>query len=85
LSLEEENKEKRKQKSLKIEEWLTFFFFPVKNRNRFFPSKSFNEMEEARFEKFGFDKKKKQALEAKFFGILFYINLTLLIMVLLNR
>ncbi|WP_225036522.1 hypothetical protein [Winogradskyella sp. SM1960] len=85
MNLEQENKAKRKHKSLTIEEWLTFFLFPIKSRNQLFPTKSFNDLEEKRFEKFGFEKKRKQANEAKFFGILFYINLILGIIVLVNK
>jgi len=84
LDLEEENRKKRKEASLTTEEWLTFFFFPTQAFTRF-NSDAFNKTEQKRFKEFGFDKKRKQASEAKFFGILFYINLILFIIVLLNK
>ncbi|WP_296385607.1 hypothetical protein [Winogradskyella sp.] len=85
MNLEEENREKRKNASLTVEEWLTFFFFPLKDKTTLFSKESFNEIEEKRFKKYGFEKKMKQAKEAKFFGVLFYINLILIIIVVFNR
>ncbi len=84
MNLEEENKQKRKQANLTIDEWFGFFFFPNKYLFSRINYKSFNEIEEERFAKFGFTKKLKQAREATFFGVLFYINLVLLIIVLLR-
>jgi len=65
LSLEANNKEKRKQIPLTIEEWLIFFFLPLKKYNPIFPSESFNEIEEERFIRHGFNKKLEQTRTAK--------------------
>lgn len=70
---EKENLEKRKNESLKFDEWISFFLIPLNISPRFLPTKDFNDIEEERYSKFGFEKKKRQALIARLFGILFYI------------
>jgi len=73
LNKEQRNKEKRKNTPLTVDEWFGFFFVPINSSARLFPTKDFNDSEEDRFEKFGFEKKMKQSLVARFLGIIFYI------------
>ena len=73
MNLEEKNKEKRKNASLTVAEWFGFFLIPVNMTNSsLFPAKDFNDIEESRFEKYGFDKKSKQAFIARMLGMVFY-------------
>ena len=66
-------KEKRKNKALKVDEWLTFFFFPITKSSGLFKTKTFNETEIERFKKFKFEKKIEQSHNARLYGIIFYI------------
>ena len=79
MDLEQRNKENRKKSSLKLDEFLTFFFVPVNMSSRFFPSDDFNNHEEDRFNKHGYDKKHKQSLIARGLGIVFYIVIVLIL------
>lgn len=71
MNLEEENKEKRKQTPLTVEEWLTFFFFPFESKKGL-DTNTFNKVEEQRFQDYGFDEKAKQSSEARIYGYAFY-------------
>ena len=84
MNLEEENKEKRKKIPLTREERLTFFFFPFTSDNSFLNSTELNKKEDERFEKFGFDLKKKQAIEARSQGTVFYVTIIFIIVIVLN-
>ena len=70
------NKEKRKNAPLTKEEYLTFFFFPYFEKytetNQISFTKNFNESEDQRFIKHGFDTKIKQAKSARILGFIFY-------------
>ncbi|MDY7396165.1 hypothetical protein UMM65_13015 [Aureibaculum sp. 2210JD6-5] len=83
MNLEEKNKEKRKNASLTVGEWLGFFLLPINiTTSSLFPAKDFNDSEDERFEKYGFDKKSKQAFIARMLGLIFYfIVLPLLILI----
>ncbi len=61
------NKEKRKSIPLTKEEYLTFFFFPFNSY-----AKEFNDSEDRRFERYGFETKLKQAKIARTLGSTFY-------------
>lgn len=79
---EKKNKEKRKTTPLTIEEWFTFFFIPIKNiGSKLFPAKEFNQTEEERFKKHGFEKKLKQLKIAKLLGIIFYIEVIIALLI----
>lgn len=82
---EGENSEKRKHQPLTNSEWLTFFFLPFR-RNRFDPNslETFNEIEEERFKKFGFDKKLKESVSARRSGMVFYLALFIIIFYFIN-
>lgn len=73
------NKEKRKNTPLSREEHLTFFFFPF---NRY--TKEFNDAEDHRFQKYGFETKLKQAKSARILGSIFYILLFFIIYTILK-
>ena len=78
----ERNLENRKIKPLSKSEWLTYFFFPLKSESYIgSKTKSLNEIEDERFKKFSFDKKRKESANAQGYGCLFYlfIFLTLII------
>lgn len=66
-----ELKVKRKDKPLTREEWITYFFVPFTPRPRW-TKDHFYEAEYKRFEKFGFEKKEKQATEARILGLVFW-------------
>ena len=72
-----EYKEKRKNEPLTREEWITFFFIPLTPKPRW-RNDHFSESEFQRFDKYGFDKKTKQASEAKMLGYFFWIIVTIL-------
>jgi hypothetical protein len=74
LNQEVKNTEKRKIEPLTTKEWLTFFIFPV-NPNSRLNSKSANQIEYERFERYGFEKKMEQVETAQISGVLFYIFL----------
>lgn len=61
----------RKSKSLTLEEWLSFFILPFLNTKPIWKNDDFTESEIKRFQKFGFEKKYKQAQKLRVFGILF--------------
>lgn len=72
---EVKNKEKRKNTPLAKEEYLTFFFFPyIKTPNKLYKgfTKNFNESEDTRFIKHGFETKATQAQSARVLGLIFY-------------
>ncbi|MFS4469067.1 hypothetical protein [Maribacter sp. 2210JD10-5] len=64
-------KSKRKDESLNRDEWISFFFLPFFTPNPSWRKDHFTESEFQRFEKYGFDKKAKQASEVKMLGFLF--------------
>ncbi len=68
-----EFKENRKGEPLTREEWISFFFLPFFTPKPRWRNDHFSESEYQRFEKYGFDKKTKQASEAKVLGFLFWI------------
>lgn len=73
MTLEEKNKEKRKNASLTVNEWFGFFLLPINLTNSsLFPARDFNDDEEDRFEKYGFDKKIRQSFIARMLGMVFY-------------
>ena len=79
LNKELENSEKRKNASLTIEEWLTFFFVPMNFSNPWLNSNTFYKTERERYEKFGFEKKLRQHEFVRFLGIVFYFFIIVLI------
>lgn len=81
MNLEEENKEKRKGIPLTTKEWLTFFFFPFQSDRGFLNTHDFNEKENKRLEKFGFDRKIEQASQARFLGILSYAIVIMILLI----
>ena len=74
MNQELKNTEKRKTEPLTTKEWFTFFIIPV-NPNSRLNSKSANQIEYERFERFGFEKKMEQVETAQIAGIIFYIFL----------
>lgn len=80
MNQELENRENRKTIPLTREEWLSFFFIPV-NPNSRLNSKSANQIEYERFERFGFEKKMEQAETAQIAGVLFYLFIILIIII----
>ncbi|WP_299099827.1 hypothetical protein [uncultured Winogradskyella sp.] len=84
MSLEEENKKKRKEIPLTTEEWLTFFFFPFQSKGGFMNTHDLNKMENERFEKYGFEKKIEQASQVRILGIFFYVVTMLFIISIIN-
>jgi hypothetical protein len=81
LNLEEQNTQKRKSEPLTNSEWLTFFFLPFRKRGSwgFDNTDKFNEIEEERFEKFGFERKLKESSLARKYGIVCYLMVTIII------
>lgn len=86
MDLEEENRIKRKKAELTTKEWLDFFFFPSSSffGSKYFPADDVQDHEVERFKRFGFDKKQKQAREARTFGIIFYFLLLLILIKLID-
>lgn len=84
MSLEEENKKKRKETPLTTEEWLTFFFFPFQTKRGLNNTHEFNKAENKRLESFGFDKKIEQASQARTLGVLTYAIVMMIILIILN-
>ncbi|WP_179007320.1 hypothetical protein [Winogradskyella forsetii] len=84
MNLEEENQEKRMHIPLTKDEWITFFFFPFKNDGGILNTHEINKKEDERFEKYGFELKKKQADKARKNGAVFYAVIVLLIMIIVN-
>lgn len=79
------NKEKRKTTPLTTEEYLTFFFFPYTDTGRFGNfTKSYNQPEDERFTKYGFDTKLKQAKKARELGLLFYAIVVFIVLILVK-
>jgi hypothetical protein len=75
----------RKDKPLTTEEWLTFFFLPFFTpRPKWRTNDHFTESEFKRFEKYGFQRKSKEASKVKLFGILFWI-LVIIVIILAER
>jgi len=70
-----EFKENRKDESLTREEWLSFFILPFITPRPKWRNDHFTDSEYQRFEKYGFDKKAKQASEAQTLGIFFWFVL----------
>tara|TARA_R110002049_G_scaffold186233_1_gene354501 strand:- start:67 stop:483 length:417 start_codon:yes stop_codon:yes gene_type:complete len=68
----QEFKEKRKDEPLTREEWISFFFLPFFTPRPKWRNDHFSQSEYQRFEKYGFDKKAKQASEVKILGFLFW-------------
>jgi len=77
LNQELKNTEKRKTEPLTTKEWFTFFIIPV-NPNSRLNSKSANQIEYERYERFGFEKKIEQADTARIAGVLFYFFIILI-------
>ncbi len=73
-----EYKEKRKDEPLTREEWMTLFFMPLVPKPRW-RKDHFSESEYQRFDKYGFDKKAKQASEAQMLGYLFWFVVILFV------
>ncbi len=70
----------RKDKPLTTEEWLTFFFLPfITPRPRWRTNDHYTESEIDRFEKYGFQRKSKEAIKVKSLGILFWFLLIITI------
>lgn len=69
----QEYKEKRKEEPLTQDEWFSFFFLPFLTPKPSWRNDDFSESEYERFEKYGFDKKAKQASEVKILGFLFWL------------
>ena len=67
-----EFKEKRKEEPLTRDEWISFFFLPFITPKPSWRKDYFFESEYSRFEKYGFDKKAKQASQVKILGFLFW-------------
>lgn len=68
-----EYQEKRKDESLTKDEWISFFILPFFTpKPRWRKNDHFSESEYQRFEKYGFDKKAKQAAEVQTLGFLFW-------------
>jgi len=67
-----EYREKRRTESLTTEEFFHFFFFSVFASNEW-TNNNVAEMESERFEKFGFEKKQKEAAQAQLYGFIFWI------------
>ena len=67
-----EFKEKRKDEPLSRDEWISLFFIPFLTPKPSWRKDHFSESEFQRFEKYGFDKKAKQASEVKMLGFLFW-------------
>ena len=65
-------REKRRTESLTTEEFFHFFFFSVFASNKW-SNNNVAEMESERFEKFGFEKKQKEAALAQLYGFIFWI------------
>tara|TARA_R110002049_G_scaffold52233_7_gene146533 strand:- start:33 stop:290 length:258 start_codon:yes stop_codon:yes gene_type:complete len=84
LNLEEKNKEKRKGIPLTTKEWLTFFFFPFQNDGGFLNTHDFNEKENKRLEKFGFDRKIEEASQVRTLGVLNYAIVIMIILIIMN-
>lgn len=85
MSREEVNKEKRKTIPLTTSESLAFFFLPFSFfGTRFKKHNDFNKSELDRFEEYGFYLKIKQAKELTFYGKLFYIAITIIIIYLMK-
>ncbi|GGZ95017.1 hypothetical protein [Algibacter mikhailovii] len=77
MNQELKNTEKRKAEPLTNKEWFTFFIIPV-NPNSRLNSKSANQIEYERYERFGFKKKMEQADTARIAGVLFYFFIILI-------
>ena len=73
-----EFKEKRKDEPLTRDEWISLFFLPFITPNPNWRKDHFSESEFQRFEKYGFDKKAKQASEAQMLGFLFWFVIIIL-------
>lgn len=73
-----EFKEKRKDEPLTRDEWISLFFLPFITPNPSWRKDHFSESEFQRFEKYGFDKKAKQASEVKILGFLFWFVIIIL-------
>lgn len=73
-----EFKEKRKDEPLTREEWISLFFLPFITPNPSWRKDHFSESEFQRFEKYGFDKKAKQASDVKILGFLFWFVIVIL-------
>ena len=71
-------KEKRKDEPLTQDEWISFFFLPFLTPKPSWRKDHFSESEFQRFEKYGFDKKAKQASEVKMLGFLFWFVILIL-------
>ena len=76
-----EFKENRKDESLTSEEWLSFFILPFITPRPKWRNDHYTDSEYQRFEKYGFDKKAKQASEVQTLGILFWFVLFIVCLV----
>lgn len=63
----------RKDKSLTIEEWFSFFFLPFFTPKPQWREDHFSKSESQRFEKYGFEKKARQSETVRALGILFWL------------
>ena len=60
-------------------EFFKFFFFPVFRKGFSYDNQQFNEEEDNRFIKYGFDKKLKDAKSARLYGKIFYFSISIII------
>ena len=81
MNLEEQNEEKRKFEPLTTSEWLSFFFFPFRKIGTWDIGNTdkFNEIEEERFEKYGFERKQKESSLARTYGYISHIMISIII------
>lgn len=64
--------EERKNQSLTHEEWLSFFLLPFFTPKSKWREDHFSESEMERFNKYGFEKKAREAQKVKTLGVLFW-------------
>jgi len=65
--------ENRKTEPLTFSEWFSFFFILIKTRKFYSPNDDFMDSELERFRTYGFETKFKQARQAYYLGILFFL------------
>ncbi|WP_460219324.1 hypothetical protein [Psychroserpens sp. MEBiC05023] len=78
-NLERKNQTKRKNASLTLEEWLTFFFLPFFTPKPNYRDDHFSESELKRFQDYGFENKLKEVKKVKLYGYLFWTGSIFLI------
>jgi len=65
--------ENRKNEPLTFSEWFSFFFIFIKTRKSYSPNDDFTDSELERFRTYDFETKFKQARQAHYLGILFFL------------